>query len=183
MIELVITSAMVGLLGLAIFAAFNNGVRIYQRVSRPQAQEDLAVFLSKFTADVRNCVVYGRLSGVYTSEHLELVTQVASPRLGSSGIGKVIYAYDPVSGALSRQVFDMSGLYVQGGGPAPVQSIGGVGTLSFSYLVFNEEKRDYVWQDSYANAAPPHAIRLQFDFGTGKDAATVTRTVSVPIGA
>ena len=182
MIEMAVAAAMVGLLGLAIFAAFNNGVRVFQRVKQPLVQEDLAVFLSKFTADVHNSLAFSRLQPVYAGSHLELVTQVKSPKLRSYSVGKVIYTYDPGSSTFFRQQYDMSDLYTQGA-PGVSQAIAQVSALKFSYYVFDEQKNEDVWVDDYTKTGFPQAVRLELDIGDGKDATKVTKTVTVPVSA
>jgi type II secretory pathway pseudopilin PulG len=182
MLEMVIATCMVALLGFALYAVFSNGMKIFNRVSQPLAQEDVQIFLTHFTSDVRNALPYSKLSFVGTGEHVELVTLVQGQRLGALSVGKVIYSFDAESGVLSRQQLDMSQLYTQ----EPVEpsaAIGGIDNFHLYYYAFDPVKQTCLWLDQWNNQELPLAIRLEFILTHDNVSTTVTKTVTIPRSA
>ena len=45
LVELLIVTAMLAVISLAIYSTFSSGLKIWQRVSKPIPEEDLGIFL------------------------------------------------------------------------------------------------------------------------------------------
>ena len=111
LIELLIVTAILSVISLAVYATFNNGLKIWQKVNTPSADQDIVIFFDKFTGDLRNCLKFKGISFAGDSSSLEIPTLVNSANLGKKTIGRVAYVYDQQAKALSRKQNDYSQLY------------------------------------------------------------------------
>ena len=61
LVELVLVTAMLSVVGLAAYSAFSNGIRLWKRVNEEVIQEDINMFFVKISRDLRNL---SRYSGI-----------------------------------------------------------------------------------------------------------------------
>jgi len=177
-IELVIVTSMLAVVGLALYATFSAGLRILKKTQAPIAEEDMAVFLDKFAVDVRNSHAVKPLLFHGTKETVEFPTLVAGREGGNRTIGKVIYLHE--NDLLKRQELDYSAAYTKR--PERIKTIScPAKSAAFSYYLFDDEKKEYMWSDAYSGPALPRAVRLEFECDDGAETRTITKTVSVPV--
>ncbi|MBI5416014.1 MAG: prepilin-type N-terminal cleavage/methylation domain-containing protein, partial [Candidatus Omnitrophica bacterium] len=111
LIELLVTTAILSVISLAIYSSLNSGIKVWQRITRPIPYEDLDVFFNKFAYDVHNAVRFTGVSFLGTDEMLEFATLVHTPLGAGTTPGRVRYVYDPGSHKLTRSQQDYSQVY------------------------------------------------------------------------
>ena len=102
LIEMLVVTVMLSVISLAIYATFNNGIKIWQKINKPIPQEDLYIFLDRFVSDVKNTFKFTGLNFLGKVDRLEFPALVDSPRLNKKTVGQVVYFYNSTSGALNR---------------------------------------------------------------------------------
>lgn len=193
LIEMLIVSAILSVVALAIYATLNNGIKIWQKVNRQLPEEDLNIFFDKFALDIRNTFKFTGISFSGTIEKVEFPTLVNPVRKGglSNGVnslrlqkrtvGKLIYAYEPQNRILNRYQVDFAGIYSGESNASPQQSLRNVRTLKFQYYLFDEQNKVYLWQDEYVHQEGlPLAVRVELEFDDGKETKKFTKTVGIP---
>ncbi|MBI5150058.1 MAG: prepilin-type N-terminal cleavage/methylation domain-containing protein, partial [Candidatus Omnitrophica bacterium] len=112
LIELLVTTAILSVISLAIYSSLNSGIKVWQRITREIPHEELDIFFNKFARDLHNAIRFTGISFLGTDEMLEFATLVNSP-LGGAGStpGRVRYVYDPGSHKLTRSQQDYSQVY------------------------------------------------------------------------
>ena len=54
LIELVLVTAILGVIGMAVYGTFSNGINIWKQVTEDSAAEDITLFFEKISFDLRN---------------------------------------------------------------------------------------------------------------------------------
>ncbi len=181
LVEMLIVTAILSVVGMAIYATFNSGVKIWQKVTRQLPEEDLNIFFDKFSLDLRNCFKFTGINFSGTADKLEFPTLVNSLRLEKRTVGKSIYAYEPQGRILNRYQVDFAGIYSDEGA-SPRQSLRDVKALKFQYYFYDEQNKIYVWQDEWLREGLPLAVRVELELDDGQKTKKFSRTVAISIG-
>ncbi len=180
LIELLIVTALLAVVSLGIYATFNNGIRIWQRINEQAPQEDLNIFLEKFVLELRNTFKFSGFNFLGKENRLEFITFVNSPRMHKNTVGKVIYFYDPESKIINRSSLDFSQIYDNSQG-VNQQLVKNVEALRFQYYFYDKEEKEYFWLDEWLKETLPLAVRIELSFvDRGQDSGLV-RTISIPV--
>ncbi|MFA6216154.1 MAG: prepilin-type N-terminal cleavage/methylation domain-containing protein [Candidatus Omnitrophota bacterium] len=179
-IEILIVTMMMSVVSLAIYSAFNNGIKIWQRLNRQLPQEDINIFFDKFASDLRNCVKLKNMNFIGKADMLEFSSIVMSARMEQVSVGKFLYRYDRSAGTLRRDQFDYSAIFTDeknayAGGLEHIKS------LKFLYYNFDEEKNEYNWQEEWLFDELPKAVRVEIEFFQGPEVFYLTSSVGIPI--
>jgi prepilin-type N-terminal cleavage/methylation domain-containing protein len=180
LIEILVVTVILSIVSLAIFATFNNGIKIWQRVSRLLPEEDMAIFFDRFNSDVKNSLRFGGLKLTGSEYTLQLVTLVSTSRFQGLTPGEVIYSYNQNSKVISREELDLSHIYTEEKGIS-ARSINNIKSCRFQYYYRDKERKQYFWQDEWIKEELPLAIRLELELDDGSQIRTFTKTVSIPI--
>lgn len=181
LVEMLIVTAILSVVALAIYATFNNGMEIWQKVNRQLPEEDLNIFFDKFSLDLRNSFKFTGINFSGTIDRLEFPTLVNNLRLEKRTVGKLIYAYEPQGQILNRYQIDFSGVYDDESDAAPRQSLKNVKTLKFQYYLYDEQNKVYLWQDEWLKEGLPLAVRVELEFDDGQKTKKFTKTVNISI--
>jgi prepilin-type N-terminal cleavage/methylation domain-containing protein len=180
LVELLIVTAMLGVVSLTVYAIFNNGFKIWQRVNQPLAQEDIDIFLDKWTIDLRNCLKIQGISLTGNKNSLEIPTLVNSAGPNKKTIGKVTYSYQAQAKILNRQQSDFSQLFSgQEGNLTPV--LKNVEFFQFEYYYYDPAQKVYFWQDECSNNLMPLAVRVELGSNDQAKNDKLIKTVNIPI--
>lgn len=180
LIELLIVTALLAVVSLAIYATFNNGIRIWQRINERVFQEELDIFLEQFLLDLRNTFKFSGFNFVGAENRLEFNTLVDSQRMHRDTVGKVIYFYDPQSKIIEKNSLDFSQLY-EGSAGIIKQLVGGVESLKFQYYFYDQGTKEYIWFDEWSREGLPLAVRVQLNFVEGQRQSGFVKTISIPV--
>lgn len=172
---------MLGIISLAIFSTFNNGLKVWQKINRPLAEEDLGIFLDKLAQDLNNCLKLTNIPFTGDQNSLGVPTLVNSVRLKISSVGLVTYAYDQQSGVLNRQSKDFSQLY-NPQEDSSVSLLKNIASFKFEYYYFDTQKQEYTWKEEWLGAGLPLAVRVTLSLNDYSGTDKITRTISIPIG-
>jgi prepilin-type N-terminal cleavage/methylation domain-containing protein len=180
LVELLVVMAMLGVVSLAVYAIFNNGFKVWQKVNQPLAEEDSDIFLDKWTVDLRNCLKIQGFSLTGDKFSLEIPTLVNSAGLNKKTIGRVIYSYDSQSKILTRQQSDFSQLFSgQEGGST--QLLKNVDFLQFEYYYYDSVMKIYYWKDECLGDPVPLAVRVGLGSHDQAKNDKLIKTVNIPI--
>jgi prepilin-type N-terminal cleavage/methylation domain-containing protein len=180
LVEILIVTMMMSVVSLAIYSAFNNGIKIWQRINRQLPQEDINIFFDKFTTDLKNCVKLKNISFIGKADMLEFASIVLSARMEQASVGKLVYRYDRLAGILRRDQFDYSAVFTDEKN-ATAGALDHIRSLKFLYYNLDEEKKEYIWQEEWLIDELPKAVRMEVEFVQGSEVFYLTRTVNIPI--
>jgi prepilin-type N-terminal cleavage/methylation domain-containing protein len=180
-IEMIIVSAVVCVVALAIYATVNNGLRIWQRVNQQLPYEDVNIFLEKFSLDLKNCFKFSSIDFLGTERSLSFATLVSSPKLKARTVGKVIYFYDANNETLTRELNDFSDVY-SGGVDSLKQAINNIKSSKFQYYYYDRQAKKYAWLDEWVSTkTQPLAVRIELELDDVSQGIKFYRTVGIPV--
>ncbi len=173
-------TVMLSVVSLAVYASLSNGIKIWQRIYNKQAQEEeLAIFLDRFSHDIRNSQQCVPIVFSGTKDTLAFGTVVNSPALQMAAVGRVSYCYNQEAGMLERGELDYSQVY-NGRTPIVTHSLKSIKSFKFQYYYYSKEDKEYLWKDE-CNKEMPLAVRMELESWDGTKNNAFTRTVSIPI--
>jgi prepilin-type N-terminal cleavage/methylation domain-containing protein len=181
LIELLIVTVILGVISLAIYSLIANGVKIWQRVNQRIVEEDLDIFLEKYTHDLKNCAKFSGVKFIGTPERLEFASIVNSPNLQRNTIGQILYVYDKDTKQLKRVQRDYSQIYAGEQGPSQ-PPLGDLADFKFSYYIQDKKSKERVWAQESPADMIPLAVRIELQLTHGTKTSEITRTVSIPVG-
>ena len=181
MIELLLVVTLLAMVSMAMYGVLNNGLRIWQKITRQLPQEDAVIFLDKFSRDLRNGVNSASINFSGREEELSLPTLVKSTRLQNTTVGQVTYSYDPQAELLTRQQDDYSQVYSGSSQGSLTQSLTNIKSLKFQYYVFKEDDGIYFWQDTWQKSGMPPAVKVELEIGDGDQTRKFIQSVFIPI--
>lgn len=179
LIELIIVSVTMVVVSMAIYTTLSTGLKIWRKASFEIVEENADVFFEKFTADLRNAVMYNNITFAGSADGFELPTLVMSRNLNSRAVGKVIYSYDKDGKSVRRCAQDFSDIF-NGGGPGS-EALQNVSSARFQYYTYNAQTKEYLWQDEIADQRMPLAIRIELEIGNNDKVVRLVKTVNIPI--
>jgi len=182
LIELLIVTAILAVISLAIYAMVNNGLKIWQKVNNQRIiEEDIDIFFEKFAHDLRNCAEFSSVKFIGTPERLEFATIVNSPALHRNTIGQIRYVYDKETQQLERIQRDYSQIYSEEKGVSQ-PLLGNLKSCKFFYYIQNENSKERLWVQESPVDKIPLAVRIELQLTNGTELSEFTRTVSIPVG-
>lgn len=181
-IELMIVIASLAVISLAIYSVFNTGIKIWQRVSTGELNDDLNIFLDKFNVELRNTFKYADYKFLGKEDKLIFTTLVSSPSFKDKTVGQVIYLYNYMSEAIDREQRDFSDIYNEGSGiiSRPLED---VKRCKFSYYFFDKQIKEYAWQDEWLEDELPLAVRIDLEIDNGSGSNRFTKTITIPVAS
>lgn len=181
-VELVIVTAIISVISLAIYTTFNNGVKIWQRMNAEILEQDLGIFFEKFSSDLRNSFEFAGLSFSGKEDNIEFPTLVDSLVLGNDSLGQVIYSYDYAGGVVRRRERDFSQIYNNEKGTI-TEPLKNVKSLEFKYYRYDQEEKEYIWEDEWPRETVPLAVRIRLELNEGVQDVKFTKTVFIPVSS
>ncbi len=112
LMEMILSTAMISLIGVALMQAFYNGTRVWSRVSQVDGSVDTTIFLEKIEKDARTAIAFKGISFKGSSHRVQIPTIIwtqadaASQRRNEGRIdqiGAVQYSYDAAENAIVRR--------------------------------------------------------------------------------
>ena len=179
LVELLVVTAMMSVVALAIYATFANGIKIWQRINQDIPEEELNIFFDKFSSDIRNSIKFSTISFLGQDNTARFATLVNSSHLQRRTVGEVVYLYDPQAETLTREQLDYADVYLHGNGETN-QSLKHIRSLNFSYYFYDPETKKYLWSDETKKSELPLAVKIELDIGNDKKTSHYSKTVSLP---
>jgi Tfp pilus assembly protein PilE len=183
LIELLLVSVLLSVVSLAMYAVFNNGIKIWQRINKRLPQEDVSIFFDKFSRDLKNSIKFSSIKFSGRETTLEFAALINSPRLQKTTVGRVAYSYDPQTGVLNRQQDDYSQIYSASGEGSLVQSLNNIKSVKFQYCIFYAETKEYLWREEWTKEDIPLAVKIELEIEDGSQIRKFIQTVGIPAAA
>jgi len=180
LVELLMVTSMLGIVSLAIFSTFNNGMKIWQKINKSLVEEDLGFFFDRLAQDLNNSFKSAMIPFTGNSDSLGVPTQVYSGDLKTTSMGLAAYFYDQQSGSVSRQPRDFSQLYSHHEGNAVVL-LKNIEFLKFEYYYYDAQRQEYLWTDEWSQSSLPLAVRVELNLNESGQTNKFIRTFNVPI--
>lgn len=186
LIEMLLVVALLSTVSLAVYNALANGIRVWEYSRRFSAEEDVAIFLEKLSADLQNTYAYSLVAFDGKPDKLTIPTIVqATVKEGKNKdlntvrqMGAVQYYWE----ADKKQISRRQGVY----GQAVKQKFSesrtlakSIGKLRFSYILYEKGKPRV---EPAIKGRIPAAVLVEFEFAevTGKS-RPVKRLINIPI--
>lgn len=182
LIELLIVSVIISVVGLAIYSSFAGGLKVWKRVNTAIEGEDLVLFFARFSQDLRATVSLKGNVFQGSEESMEFPVIAGSRRMGlASSVGRVAYVFHPEAGTLTRSEQDYSVIFAGTGDKDPREVLRGVAELRMSYYCFDPEAGGFVWLDKWPYLRPPLAIRMELRRAGKSEEDIVRRSFFIPV--
>jgi prepilin-type N-terminal cleavage/methylation domain-containing protein len=184
LIELLIVTSIIALIGMAVFAAFSRGVAVWELGQKIDKKEPEVRFaLEKIAAELRNSFDLSGIAFAGAKEQLSFSTYIdtgASTEEPRQEPGKVTYFFDGNDGALLRTQERYTEIFREGR-PGPKKFISGLTGFEFGYYYFDPAKKSYGWMDSWeGGSGRPLGVRISLKFKDGEEERSFVKAVYFP---
>lgn len=187
-IEIMLVIAMLGTISVALYNAFSNGLKIWERGYRSFAEEDVLLFFDKISSELRNTFYYSQLRLKGDAYNLAFSTIVrtrvdkhkSQGKIGMTNeIGKVEYRFDRLKNRLYRRQANYSQA-INGSFSPESLLIDNLDSLKFSYYYQSDDA--YVVDDS-AHDVIPSIVKIEVKFQEGKNKRNIVKLIMIPMGS
>jgi prepilin-type N-terminal cleavage/methylation domain-containing protein len=181
LVELLIVVVIFSMISFTLYSTFSNGIKIWQKIDQEIPEEDINIFLEKFSTDLRNAFKFTGLFFIGKRDRIEFNTLVNSARLKKRTVGKIAYSYNNQEEAFLRSQLDFSQLST-GSSEGIEQSLKNVNGVVFLYYFQNSQTKEYMWTDEWAAETLPLAVRIDLWFGYDEKRNKFSKTIGIPAG-
>jgi prepilin-type N-terminal cleavage/methylation domain-containing protein len=144
LIEILLVTSLIGIVSIAVFRSFNNGIKLWAKAQRINREAEAAIFLDKMAEDLRSAVTISSIAFKGTGHSFSFPAVVLTPADVKSyraveevidQIGAVQYRYDPEAHKIFRRQVNYSQA-VKGIWPSlEIAMVSGIEELDFDYVV------------------------------------------------
>ena len=187
LVELLLVAVLVPLIAFAIYANFNSGIKIWQRLNQQTGLEDLNIFSQKALKSLDGALNYSTITCEGDGESFSFASFIETEEKlgGDRGIGQTRLFYDPKQKAIKREQKNMSQVYKEASGKVDIL-LSGVSNFEMSYFTMNKQDKTYQWIEEWSVPAPPNelpvAVRMEFELSVVSDSRSVKKTFMIPAG-
>ena len=184
LLELLITTSLIALMGLAIYSTFARGVMVWERGSKTDVVEQEAMFsLQSLAKELKNSFKFSGIKFSGTKDGVFFPTYVNTARVGEAPkweIGRVSYFYD----SSKKSFFCREASYVdlfQDDLPKAREIVAQVNDLEINYYFFDAIAKTYKWKNSWSGKETfPLGVRIVLTIGSGEEGKEFVKTVYLP---
>ncbi len=184
LLELLIVTALIPVLSMAVFANFNSGVKLWQAIQANLAEEDVLIFYQKAGEDFTNAIRWGEIDVDGSGSSFTFVTRIDAPAAlgGGNGIGVVRYFFDPSARAIEKETKNFNQIFKKQPGTGRV-ALSNVDGCRFEYLFENTDFQKFEWIQEWRRPRElPLAVRATFHVAGPNGAFELVKTFHVPAG-
>ena len=193
LIELVLVTAILAVIGMAVYGTFSNGINIWKKVTEDSVAENINLFFERISFDLRNSF---KLTGIrFKGER----TQVSFPSrvkyIGENGIentiGQITYSLDGRKKTLKRKEENYSEVYNKKAGSTRILSEN-ISSLKFKYYVYDANYKKYSWVTHWQERDEtfgiqveeqlPLIVKVEVGIPSEKGEQIFVKTVQLPTG-
>lgn len=183
LVELLVAISIVAIIGLAIYATFSSGIRVWNKIASAEGEEDIGIFFEKFVKDLRNSFPYSRINFMGAGHRLRFAAPIWSQCEDEvkKEIGRVDYIFDPEEGYLTRSQANYSEICEDEEAVARTL-VEDVEDVRFAYYYYDTEGKDYLWMERTTENIPL-AVKVEVLAGRKLRPGAVkwTRIIAVPV--
>jgi len=193
LVELLVTSFILGVISVGIIASFASGLKVYEKVQNYMgSRADVLLALERIERDLRNIV---NSSVVEFIGENELISFASVTDDGS--LGRVLYYVKGARDMFTReeQGYKLATEMKLRKGKGKVKKLVSVRDIDFTFYYYDKEDEEYKWVEVWdpeengdegeeisEDERVPLGVRLELTFIEGRERITLTRTVLVPVG-
>ena len=180
--EILLVAVILSIIGLSVYGAFNNGIKVWKRIVKNITQEDVSIFFDKISRDLRNTFQYSGVKFEGTAESITFPALVVSDEQ-VDGIGCVSYFVDSHKNTVNRTQMDYSQIY-RDITPTARKLVNNIEKLTFQYYYDDSDAGQFYWKSSWEEEEEkklPLAVRIQIEFYEDGRKNDVIQTVFIPV--
>ena len=154
LIELMVTSALLAMVGMAIVSTFASGLKVYYRLrDSVGARADILIALERVERDLKNS--FNTVEIPFHGEAKRIAFPVILERIGDSGssgsyLGRVTYYYDDYKKTLSKKEEDYARVVSETGArDKDIKELASVNGVEFSYYYYDKRIQSYEWKSTW----------------------------------
>ncbi len=186
LIEVLITSAILSLVGVAIYSVFTNGLAIWKRARIIKEEKSSIVLgLAKMTQDLKNALNFSQIPFAGNSNSISFGAMVTGGDNREAEVGQVSYTVDLSKDELYKTEKTYSQFLEKKQGRKEVIA-GGVKEIRFSFCYLDNASGSYRWKDDWKKEEQdslPWAVQLNLVFKRkDKQDLEINRIIVIPVG-
>lgn len=174
LIELLTVSAIMVIVALEIYSAFNSGIAVWGKIRKGAIEEDAILFFEKLSYDLENILPY---SGMDFEGKQKNVTFPARVR---GSLGRVTYRLNEEAQGLTREEQDYSEVCQESDGKRR-RLTEGVNALCFYYLGYDEEQEGWLWKETWQEKNLPSAVKVEIELKNDIPNYKLSRIIPIPL--
>lgn len=190
--ELFISTAIVFMVGIAIYTTFSNGISVWRRANvNRELERDISIAFTKLSRDLKNTFKFSLIpfegeEGMVSFPALINVAPVTEEPIYE--VGRIVYFFDDGKQALCKETKTYPMAYRNSAieNEHVSVSISGVSSLKFTYCYLDGITNRYKWKDSWKKEEQdtiPQAVNLDIVFKKEEDKSfSFTKTIFIPVG-
>lgn len=159
-----LVTAILAVVGMAIYGSFASGINIWQRVTQPSEIEDVGLFFKNISYDLRNSFLIDNIRFRGGATQISFPTRIKHHAKGAveDSIGKVAYSFDRRKKKLHKSQADYSEVYRKKPGRKRLL-IEGISSLQFHYFVYDAERKKYSWLTNWQETDEPFGTEAEYN--------------------
>jgi prepilin-type N-terminal cleavage/methylation domain-containing protein len=186
LIEVLITSAILSLIGVAIYSVFTNGLTIWKRARIiKEEKSSIVLSLAKMAQDLRNAFNFSQIPFAGDRSSISFAAMVAGKDSQEAEIGQVSYAVDFSKDELYKTEKTYSQFLEKKQGRKEVIA-GDVKEIRFNFCYLDNASGSYRWKDDWKKEEQdslPWAVQLNLVFKReDKQDLEINRIIVIPVG-
>ncbi len=188
LVEILLVSSLMAVLGVAVFGAFANGLKLWAKATRLNREAEVAVFLDKMGEDLRSTVAISGISFKGIGEQVSfpaVVMTLADPHSSRTSeglidqIGAVQYRFDVAEHTILRRQANYAQAIKGRWAKEEIPVASGITALDFYYEVSTD--KGFLFK-SEIDGAIPSGIMVEVHFSDDSGDHRLRRYLPIPIG-
>ena len=185
LLELLITTSLIALMGLAIYSTFARGVMVWDRGSKTNIVErEVRFTLRSLAKELRSSFKFSGIEFKGTKNEISFPTYVNTAGIAQAPkweVGRVSYFFDSKKNTFSRWQKSYIDLF-QPEKPEAEKVIPQIKDLGIKYYYFSAKDKMYIWKDSWDDKENfPLGVKMTLTIGSGEDEKEFIKTVYLEI--
>ena len=164
LIELILVTAILVVVGVAIYGSFVSGINIWRRVTQPSETEDIGLFFKNISYDLRNSFKVTSIKFRGGKNYVSFPTRIKD--YGKEGVrdsvGQVAYTFDRRNKELYKSQSSYSEVYHKKSGRKRML-VEGIDSLQFQYFVYDAQRKKYSWVTSWQERDEPFGAEVEYN--------------------
>ncbi len=159
-----LVTAILAVVGMAIYGSFVSGINVWQRVTQPSETEDIGLFFKNISYDLRNSFLIDNMRFRGGAKQISFPTRIKQHVKGGveDSIGQVTYSFDRRKKQLHKSQADYSEVYRKKPGRKRLL-IEGISSLQFHYFVYDAEREKYSWVTNWQERDEPFGAEAEYN--------------------
>lgn len=193
LVEILLVTVTLSIIALAVYTTFDNGIKLWKKMTQDVLQEDINIFFSKISDDLRNSFRYSGIEFSGSEDSIAFAIPIKFIIQGKveNGIGQAGYFFDKRTNSINRIQTNYSQLYLDKSGPVR-QLVNDIKSLNFQYYCYDPRQEEYLWVDAWNEEQVPleikideHlplAVKIEVESDDNNESGKFTKVVTIPVG-